>query len=231
MGSPADPATAMKARAAQQAAALVEDGMLVGLGSGSTSALMVQALAERAREGLRFTGVPTSEATVELATRLGLRLTSLDDQPHLDLTLDGADEVDPRLNVIKGGGGALLREKIVAGAARRLVLIVDHTKLVDHLGRRWALPVEIVPFGWTVTAAALTALGARPVRRTHDDGAPFVTDGGHYILDCRFDPFPEPEPLATRIKSLVGVVEHGMFLGMAEAVVVGYPDRVEVLRR
>jgi ribose 5-phosphate isomerase A len=225
-----DPAAAMKQRAASYAAEMVQDGMLVGLGSGSTSTLMVRALAERARGGLGFIGVPTSEAIANLATSLGLQIASIDDQPRLDLTIDGADEVDPQLNLVKGLGGALLREKIVASAASRFAIIVDERKLVQRLGTRSPIPVEIVPFGWRRTSIEIEALGARPERRVLD-GQPYVTDGGHYIVDCHVGPLEDPARLAASIKALTGVVEHGLFLSMATTVIVGYAERVDVLTR
>lgn len=220
----------MKERAATFAADLVQDGMLVGLGSGSTSTLMVHALARRAQAGLRFEGVPTSDATETLATSLGLRVFSLEDRPRLDLALDGADEVDPALNLIKGLGGAMLREKLVATAAARLVIMVDASKIVTRLGEHSPVPVEVIRFGWTRARDALAALGARAERRMAGD-APFITDTGNYVVDCWFDPQSDVAGLGEAIKALTGVVEHGLFIGMTEQVVVGHPDRVEVLRR
>jgi ribose 5-phosphate isomerase A len=219
-----------KRRAATYAATLVEDGMKVGLGSGSTSRLFLQALADRVRAGLRCVGVPTSEATARIAESLGMAITTLEEEPDLDLAIDGADEVDPALNLIKGGGGALLREKIVASAARRFVVIVDHSKLVPSLGTNWAVPVEVVPFGWTRTSAALIALGAQTTRRERD-GTAYLTDGGHCILDCRFGAIAEPAMLAVKIKALTGVVDHGLFVHLASMVVVGTESAVEILRR
>lgn len=225
-----DPVYAMKERAARHAATLVQDGMLVGLGTGTTAALLVRALAERMRGGLRFTGVATSEATAALSRELGLRIVSIDALPRLDLTIDGADEVDPAFNLVKGHGGALLREKIVASAAESLAIIVDRSKLVPRLGSLVSVPVEVVPFGWTHVQRALVALGATVERRSAG-AEPYITDGGHYILHCSFGPLDAPERLAGAIKSLVGVVEHGLFLEMARTVVVGTPDGVEVLAR
>ena len=224
-----DPA-GMKLRAATFAAELVEDGMLVGLGSGSTATLLVHALADRARTGLRFEAVATSEATASLATSLGIRIWDLDDRPHMDLAIDGADEVDPRLNLIKGLGGALLREKLVASSAARFVIVVDESKIVARLGEQSPVPVEVVRFGWTRARDALTALGGR-VERRMAGVTPFLTDGKNFILDCWFDPASDVAGLGPPIKALTGVVEHGLFLNMTEQVVVGYPDRVEVLRR
>jgi ribose 5-phosphate isomerase A len=224
-GDPAD----MKRRAAVFAAELVEDGMLVGLGSGSTAILLVHALADRARAGLRFEGVATSEATASLATSLGMRIFSLDDRPHLDLAIDGADEVDPQLNLIKGLGGALLREKLVALSAARFVIVVDDSKIVDRLGEHSPVPVEVVRFGWTRARDALAALGGRIERRMSGE-TPFLTDGENFILDCWFDPASDVAGLGLPIKGITGVVDHGLFITMTEQVVVGHPDRVEVLR-
>ncbi len=212
-----------KRAAAVRAADEVRAGMIVGLGSGTTAAVLVARLAERVREGLRFTGVPTSEATARQARSLGIPLATLDEHPELDLDLDGADEVDGRRNLIKGLGGALLREKIVAAAARRLVIIVDESKLVERLGERAPLPVEVVRFGWRRTAAALRALGADPALRGSADD-PFVTDGGNVILDCRFPLGADLAALADAIKLTVGVVEHGLFVGLRPTVVVGRAD-------
>lgn len=215
-----------KEAAARYAAGLVESGMLVGLGSGSTAALFVRALGERARAGLSIVGVPTSEATERLARAEGIALATLEETPRLDLDVDGADAVDPALNLLKGLGGALLREKIVAAAAARFAVIVDESKLVQSLSEAPLVPVEVIPFGWSRAVAALEALGATVTRRGRREAPeePFVTDGGHYILDCRFAAIPDAPALATAIKSITGVVEHGLFIGMATEVVVGTAD-------
>ncbi len=224
-----------KEAAGRYAAGLVEPGMVVGLGSVSTATLFIRALAERVRAGLEVVGVPTSEASEHLARAEGIPLTTLEDNPRLDLDVDGADAVDPALNLIKGLGGALLREKIVARAAARFVAVVDESKVVESLTQLSLVPVEVVPFGWSGTWAALEELGASPtMRRTSaEPGAPpFVSDGGHYILDCRFADISDPGGLAARIKALTGVVEHGLFIGMAGEAVVGRDDgTVTILRR
>lgn len=209
-----------KAAAARRAAEEVRDGMVVGLGTGSTAALLLARLGERVREGLRFSGVPTSEATAAQARALGIPLTDLEAHPDLDLDIDGADEVDPALDLVKGLGGALLREKIVAIAARRLVIVVDEGKIVRCLGERAPVPVEVVPFGWRRTADALRRLGAAPELRMGSGGA-FSTDGGNRILDCRFAPGTDLARLAAAIKGVTGVVEHGLFVGMRPTVIVG----------
>ncbi len=224
-----------KEAAGRYAAGLVEPGMVVGLGSGSTATLFIRALAERVRAGLEVVGVPTSEASEHLARAEGIPLTTLEDNPRLDLDVDGADAVDPALNLIKGLGGALLREKIVARAAARFVAVVDESKVVESLTQLSLVPVEVVPFGWSGTWAALEELGASPTMRrtsTEPGAPPFVSDGGHYILDCRFADISDPGVLAARIKALTGVVEHGLFIGMSGEAVVGRDDgTVTILRR
>jgi ribose 5-phosphate isomerase A len=224
-----------KQLAATAAAQLVQNGDIVGLGTGSTAAYLVEALGARARAGLRCTCVPTSDETARRATQLGLSLGRLDDYSEIGIDIDGADEVDPSLNLIKGLGGALLREKLVARTARRFVVVVDETKLVERLGKRARVPVEVVPFGWTQTRTALQALGADAVlRQAQDerrDGEPFRSDSGNYILDCHFTSLAHPAALAATIKGITGVVEHGLFLGMATEVLVGHGDgSVERLR-
>lgn len=232
---------AWKREAARAAVALVPEGAVLGLGSGSTAEIMVEELAQRVRAGLRVTGVPTSERTAAVAAQFGIPLADLDAVEALTLSIDGADEVSlPGLHLIKGLGGALLREKLIATASRQRIIIVDATKLSqahEPLGSRTAIPVEVAPFGWRHTAGRLVALGARPTLRLAaqpaggGSPAPFVTDGGHYILDCAFGPVADPAGLAARIKSLVGVVEHGLFVGMTERVFVSGPDGVRFYNR
>jgi ribose 5-phosphate isomerase A len=213
-------ADALKRAAAERAAALVADGMHLGLGTGSTAAYFVTALGERVRGGLDVVSVPTSEATRRQAEREGIRLTTLEDVPELDLTIDGADEIDDSLRLIKGGGGALLREKIVAAASRRMVVIADDAKRVHQLGR-FPLPIEVVPFGLEATrraiARALDQTGNRVDLRLRSaaNGGPFATDGGHYILDAHLGRIDAPEALAAVLVTIPGVVEHGLFLGLA----------------
>jgi ribose 5-phosphate isomerase A len=224
----------MKREAARAALGHVESGMRLGLGTGSTAAHFVELLGERVREGLDVACVPTSEETHARAAGLSIRLTSLDETPELDLCVDGADEIAPDLGLIKGGGGALLREKIVASAARSMVVIADETKLVDRLGA-FPLPVEVVPFGLEVTRRAIgreaRALGLDgPVAlRMRQDGHVFVTDGGHHILDCRFSHIDDPAALAAGLSAIPGVVEHGLFLGFARYAYVAGADAVRVL--
>jgi ribose 5-phosphate isomerase A len=213
---------AFKREAAEAAVRLVGDGMVVGLGTGSTAFFAVEALARRHREGLRFVAIPTSERTAAQATSLGIPLTSFAEHRLIDLTIDGADEVERgTLNLIKGLGGALLREKIVAAASRRLAVIVDGAKLVDRLGTHTPVPVEIVSFGLEATQAELEAIGASARLRRTATGEPFVTDGGNRILDCGFGLIADPARLEQRIRSVVGVVESGLFICRAGPVFVG----------
>ena len=224
--------SAAKIAAARCAVDLVADGMRLGLGTGSTATAFVELLGTRVASGLRVTGVPTSERTGALARDRGIPLATIDEMPELDLTIDGADEYDPALRLIKGGGGALLREKIVATASRRMIVVADADKAVAVLGR-FPLPVEVDRFGLAVTRAALIREAGRcgcegPVTVRGGD-EPFVTDGGHLILDCRFGRIPDPEALAARLAAIPGVVEHGLFLGIACAVISAGPDGVTIL--
>ncbi|MEH3145300.1 MAG: ribose-5-phosphate isomerase RpiA [Methylobacterium frigidaeris] len=223
-----------KRQAAARAVALVEDGMRLGLGTGSTAAHFVDLLGERVRAGLSVVGVPTSEATRAAAEAAGIALTTLEETPELDLTVDGADEIDGHLRLIKGGGGALLREKIVAAASARMVVIADASKRVDTLGR-FPLPVEVVPFGLGATrravAEALREAGCSGelTLRGRADGSPFVTDGAHHILDAHLGRIPDPERLAAGLAGVPGVVEHGLFLGLATGAVVAGGDGLVLL--
>jgi ribose 5-phosphate isomerase A len=220
-----------KLAAAEAAAALVRDGMTVGLGSGSTAALAVAALARRVSQGLRITGIPTSEKTAELARNLGIPLVTLADRSSVALTIDGADEVElGTLDLIKGLGGALLREKLVAAASARLVIVADESKLVVRLAAESRpLPVEVVTFAWQSTARRLELLGAQATLRRDEAGRPFLTDQGNYTLDCRFRSVPPARELQKRLDATVGVVEHGLFLGMTTQVMVGGDWGVRVL--
>jgi ribose 5-phosphate isomerase A len=210
---------------------LVEDGMVVGLGTGSTAAFAVEAIGKRVQAGLRILGIPTSRRTAEQARILGIPLAALTENRRVDLTIDGADEVEMgSLDLIKGRGGALLREKIVASVSERLVIVVDESKIVERFGRS-ALPVEVVPFGWKATKRKLRDLGATPSLRRGPDGKPFISDGGHYILDCILDPGLSPASLKEALDSVVGLVEHGLFLGMASQVFVGGTQGLRVLSR
>lgn len=215
-----------KEAAARASLRYVRDGDIVGLGSGSTAAYAVRLLAERVRSGLRIRGIPTSVQTRDLAASMGIPLATLDDFQQIDVTIDGADEVDPNLCLIKGGGGAFLREKIIASASRRLVIIVDSSKPVPVLGR-FPLPVEVVPFAQVLVAKETAALGASVTVRVGADGKPFVTDEGHHILDCAFGQIPDPPALSRKLKDIPGVMEHGLFIGMAKVVLVGRDATVQ----
>ncbi|TXL78807.1 ribose-5-phosphate isomerase RpiA [Vineibacter terrae] len=228
--SPEASRDAFKRAAAAAAVELVEDGMVVGLGTGSTAAFAVEALAQRHAHGLRFLGIPTSERTAAQARAVGIPLTSFVEHRQIDLTIDGADEVERgTLNLIKGLGGALLREKIVAAASRRLAIVVDGAKLVDRLGANTPVPVEVVPFGLEATSASLEVLGASARLRLTSAGDPFVTDGGNRIIDCSFVAIADPARLEERIRRIVGVVESGLFIGRAHMVFVADPDGVHRL--
>ncbi|MDQ3694876.1 MAG: ribose-5-phosphate isomerase RpiA [Chloroflexota bacterium] len=211
---------------ARAAAANVESGMTIGLGTGSTADAAIRELGRRAQEGLSIRGVPTSRRTAKLARELGIRLVSLEEVEHIDIGIDGADEIDPRLNATKGRGGALLHEKLVALVCADYVLIASAEKLVTQLGTRLPLPVEVVPFGWQHTAARLAALGLQPDLRPDPDqpSSPFHSDGGHLILDCATGPLTDPTELAASIKAVAGVVDHGLFLGVADRALIAEPD-------
>ena len=227
---------AQKRAAAAHALGWVRPGMRLGLGTGSTARHFVELLGERVRAGLEITAVPTSEATRAQAEGLGIALTTLDDTPALDLTVDGADEIGADLTLIKGGGGALLREKIVAAASARVVIIADESKGVEMLGR-FPLPIEIASFGATATqravekvAAELGCAGPAPLRRTQN-GHAFVTDGGHWLIDARLQRIADPQAVAARLSAIPGVMEHGLFIGLAWAAIIAGPAGVRVIER
>ncbi len=222
---------ALKEQAAERALDLVADGMILGLGTGSTARYVVLGLGRRLREGrLRdIIGVPTSEATAALAHEQGVPLTTLERQPALDLALDGADEIDPQLNLIKGLGGALLREKVVVCSSRRFAVVADRSKLVTRLGERAPVPIEVVAFALAPVRRRLEDLGAVPALRRAADGSPVQTDQGNPLLDCRFERIDDPAALDRAIRAIPGVVEHGLFLGVASAAFVAGDHGVEVL--
>jgi ribose 5-phosphate isomerase A len=231
LSSQQDPAEAAKRKAAEYASSQIQDGMAVGLGSGTTSALVIEEVGRRVAGGLRIKAIATSIQSHQQALALGIPITDFAHTPHLDLTIDGADEVQQgTLHLIKGHGGALLREKIVAMASSRLLIAVDPRKLVSTLGSVFTVPVEVVPFGWETTAARLTDQGFAPELRVKDDGQPYITDGQHYILHCNL---PQSgltaEEAAEAFNRTVGVVEHGLFLGMASQVVIGSPEGIQIL--
>lgn len=226
----------LKRLAAARALEHVRDGMKLGLGTGSTAKHFVELLGERVRAGLNVIGVPTSEATRADAIRCGVALTTLDDIDRLDLTVDGADEIDSALNLIKGGGGALLREKIVAAASDRMIVIADDTKWVDVLGR-FPLPIEVIPFGLAATrrgidkAFAQCGISGQMVVRKAKDGHVFVTDGGHWIVDAHLGQITDAPRLAGLLTSIPGVVEHGLFVGLASTAVLASPQGIRVVER
>jgi ribose 5-phosphate isomerase A len=219
-----------KEAAARASLKFVREGDIVGLGTGSTAAYAVRFLGERVQAGLKIRGIPTSIHTQELAASLGIPLTTLDEFQEIDVTIDGADEVDPELRLIKGGGGALLREKIVASATRKEVIIADSTKQVPVLGK-FPVPVEIIKFAETLVTKKIAALGAVIKVRRDSTGNRFITDEGNHILDCNFGQIPDPPALARELESIPGVVEHGLFIGMAAVVLIGKGDQVIELRR
>jgi ribose 5-phosphate isomerase A len=222
----------LKQQAGEQAAELVTDGMKVGLGTGSTVHYTLLALGRRVQEeGLDIVGVPTSVRTERTSREVGIPLGDLDELGRLDITIDGADEVDPHLNLIKGLGGALVREKIVAAHTREMVIIVDSSKMVEVLGTRSPLPVEVFKMGHKRLHTALADLGCAPALRMADDGSPFVSDNGNHIYDCRFERIPRPHDLEMEINNVIGVVENGLFLDMATRVVVASTSGVFIKKR
>jgi ribose 5-phosphate isomerase A len=222
----------LKQVAAAAAADQLHDGQIVGLGSGSTAALAIAAIGKRVAQGLQIVGVSTSEKSTAQARELKIPLATLADHPVIDITIDGADDVElGTLNLIKGGGGNLLREKIVAASSKQLLIVVDRSKIVERLGSHSPVPVEIVPFGWEATAKRLEDLNAHPKLRTNADGSPYITDGGHYIVDCAIGPIASAAGLSAQLDSVVGVVEHGLFIGLASEVLIGTDSGIESLRR
>ena len=225
-----DPRTALKRDAGEAAAALVTDGMVVGLGTGSTAYFMIAALIRRVGEGLKITGIPTSEASAKQAREGGITLVDFDTVTEIDITIDGADAITRTgLDLVKGLGGALLREKIVASASRQLVIVADEAKMVDQLGTLTPVPVEVVPFAWQLTASRLAAFAGDPVLRRDAVGAPYRTDGGNYILDCHTGLIANPAALDSHLRDVVGVVETGLFIGRTTAVYLAGTDGVRRL--
>lgn len=221
---------ALKKLAAEAALHYVKDGFVVGLGTGSTVRHLLAALEQRVRAGLKITGVPTSEETADLARKAGIPLLSDDDLWPIDVAIDGADQVDPQLNLIKGGGGALLREKIVAAHARQVIIMVDESKRVPVLGKTFALPIEVLPFGWSNTAQAIEQLGGKAVRRERN-GHAFRTASGHFIVDLHMPRIEDPAELEARLNRIPGVIECGLFIGRTDVLIVGTSSGVEVQTR
>jgi ribose 5-phosphate isomerase A len=221
----------LKEMAAAEAVKYVEDGMVVGLGSGSTASIAIRLIGDKVREeGIEVVGVPTSKTSDLLGRAVGIKIVDLDDHPTVDLTIDGADEVDPELNLVKGLGGALVREKIVAAASAVEIIVADDSKLVDYLGQKAPLPVEIVKFSFKTTVRRLAALGCRPELRIKD-GSPFVTDNGNYILDCRFERIEHPAAMESVINNTPGVVDNGLFVDMASKAMIGTKGGVRIIER
>ena len=219
-----------KQLAAEASLRYIQDGQVVGLGTGSTATFAIRALGDRVSAGLKIRGIPTSSRSRELAMELGIPLTTFDEVQEIDVTIDGADEFDPQLNLIKGGGGALLREKIVASASKKVIIVTDSSKQAAVLGK-FPLPVEVVRFAQALVAREITELGATAVLRKDAAGNAYVTDEGHHILDCAFGAIPDPPALARRLSDMPGIVEHGLFVGMASAVIMAKGTQVIELKR
>jgi ribose 5-phosphate isomerase A len=221
---------AEKEAAARASLKYVRDGQVVGLGTGSTATIAIRLLGERVRDGLKIRGIPTSVASQKLAAQLAIPLITFEDAQQIDVTIDGADEFDPALNLIKGGGGAMLREKIVAFASKQMIVVTDSSKQVPALGK-FPLPVEVIGFAEPLIAKRIADLGAKVVQRKDSSGNPYVTDEGHHILDCHFDEIRDPKALATTLSEMPGLVEHGLFVNMASVVLMAKPGTVEEFRR
>jgi ribose 5-phosphate isomerase A len=219
-----------KELAARASLKYVRDGQIVGLGTGSTATIAIRYIGELVRDGLKIRGIPTSIHSRDLATQLGIPLATFDEYQEIDVTIDGADEFDPALNLIKGGGGAMLREKVVASATKQLVIVTDSSKQVPVLGK-FPLPVEVIGFAEPLVAKEISRLGAAVVRRSDSAGKPYLTDEGHHILDCRFGQIPDPLALARKLSDMPGVVEHGLFVGMASVVLMAKAGEVIEFRR
>ena len=219
-----------KEAAARASLRFVKDGHVLGLGTGSTAAYFIKLLGEEVKDGLRVRGIPTSVRSRELAVSLGIPVITLDDCQEIDVTVDGADEVDPQLRLIKGGGGALLREKIVASATRQMIVVADASKQVQRLGK-FPLPVEVIRFAQALVAKRIAALGAEVQLRRDAAGNAYLTDENNYILDCRFGEIPDPDRLARELSEMPGVVEHGLFIGMASVALFARGSEIVELRR
>jgi len=219
-----------KEAAARASLEYIKDGHVVGLGTGSTAAYFIKLLGEKVKNGLRIRGIPTSVRSEELARSLGIPVITLDDSQEIDVTVDGADEVDPELRLIKGGGGAALREKIVASATKQLVIVADASKRVQRLGK-FPLPVEVIRFAQPLVAKRIAALGASVQLRRNADGTPYVTDENNHILDCRFGEIRDPDHLARELSNMPGVVEHGLFIDMASVALFAQGSEIEKLKR
>ncbi len=217
----------LKMRAAERAVEFVRDGMIIGLGTGSTTKFAIEGIGRLVKSGMKLTGVPTSITSERMANDLGIPLADLNEVSGIDIDIDGADEIDSAFNMIKGGGGALTREKLVAYASKQVIIVVDKEKLVERLGKSWAVPVEVLPFAWKMSARLLTDLGSKPLLRERE-GKVFETDNGNYILDCAFGLIEDAPALEREIKQLPGIVEVGLFIGLCHKVVIGFDDDVVV---
>ena len=222
----------LKKKAAEKAVERIVSGNVLGLGTGSTVRFALECLANQIKAGsIRdVVGIPSSIQTEEISHQLGIPLTSFDHYTEIDLTIDGADEVDPALNLIKGGGGALLREKVLAQASKENIIIIDETKFSQKIGTRWPVPIEVIPFAWPVEAAHLRTLEGEPLLRMNGDGSPFATDQGNYILDCRFGVIHDPDQLASNLNERAGIVEHGLFLHLATEVIIADEQGLRTLK-
>ena len=220
----------LKKQAAERAIEFVRDGQIIGLGTGSTTRFAIEGLGHRVKQGLKIKGVPTSIGSERMARNLQIPLADLNDISRIDIDIDGADEIDGDFNMIKGGGGALTREKLVALATERVIIVVDESKLVKRLGHTWPVPVEVLPFAWSMSARLLTEMGSTP-RLREKDGTVFVTDNGNYILDCAFGPITDAPLLEKSIKQLSGVVEVGLFIGLCHTLVIANEGEVRVEER
>jgi len=221
----------LKKLAGEKAVEHIEDGMIVGLGTGSTVEYTLRKLGKLVREGLKIKGIPTSIHTQRIAKEEKIPLTTLDENPEIDLTIDGADEVDSNLNLIKGGGGALLREKIIAFNSKKVIIVIDDSKVVKALGIDFPLPVEVTKFGWTSTKRTLEQLECEVELRKIMGEEPYITDNSNYILDCEFERITDPEQLAINLSNIPGVVEHGLFIGLVDEVIVGGKGGILTLNR
>jgi len=221
---------AEKEQAARASLKYVRDGQIVGLGTGSTATIAIRLLGEQVRAGLKIRGIPTSFASRDLAMQLGIPLITFEEAQEIDVTIDGADEFDPALNLIKGGGGAMLREKIVAFATKQVVIVTDSSKQVPMLGR-FPVPVEVIGFAEPLLAKKISELGAKVARRLDNSGKPYITDENHHILDCHFGQIPDPAALACTLSEMPGLVEHGLFVGITSVVVMAKAGEVVEFRR
>lgn len=220
----------LKQIAGEKAVEYVKDGMVVGLGTGSTIFYAIKKIGERVKNGLDIIGIPTSVETEKLAKQIGIQLSTLEEHPVIDITIDGADEIDKKLNLIKGMGGALLREKIVASASKKEIIAADTSKLVDMLGTKSPLPVEVTRFGWSYAAKKISEFGCKPELRKKD-GKVFITDNGNYILDCKFNKIDKPKEMEQKINNIPGVLENGLFIGLADVAVVAGEEGVRIIER